>query len=67
MTQGVSKLRQGIELGTICFDQPYSFSAHFVRTDALFCAGQFRHLYSPGPAFVGRISKSQPLKRLIDR
>ena len=63
MAQGLFKLRQGSELGTLCLDQP-SFSAHFVRTDTLFGAGQFRHSYSPYPAFVGRISKGQPLGHL---
>ena len=35
MTQGLSKLRQGSELGTICLDQP-SESPNFVRADTLF-------------------------------
>ena len=34
MTQGLSTLRQGSELGTICLEQP-SLSENFVRADTL--------------------------------
>ena len=61
MTQGLSQA--SAELSTECVDQP-SFSEHFVRTDTLFGTDKFCHSYRLYPAFVGQISKGQPLDHL---